>query len=228
MKSSVIRCLEMFIRVRQFGVSHAGALPAETRGVELFSTLDAAFRELEGHTTAQDSFRRLSKEGTTLKNIALAALQEDLKAINRTARAIALTTPGLEEKFRVPYNVGAQAWLASARAFAAEAEPLKAEFIRRGMNASFLEDLRADIDELDELINSRAQKSVEGVAATNAIDDAIERGMNAVRELDAVVHNVFRDNAPALAEWTSASHVERAPRRSKGETKPAQPAPAKE
>jgi hypothetical protein len=228
MKSSVIRCLEMFIRVRQCGVVHAGAFPAGSRGAELFQTLDASIRGLGGHATAQVSARYESREGTRLKNLALAALQEDLKAINRTARVIALTIPGLEEKFRVPYNVGAQEWLAAGRAFAEAAEPLKAEFISRGLPADFLENLRADLDALQELIDSRARKNTAGVAATVAIDDAIERGLNAVRELDAIVRNVFRDDPATLAEWTSASHVERAPRHAHDDSQPAPPTPAKE
>jgi hypothetical protein len=49
------------------------------------------------------------------------------------------------------------------------------------------------------------------VAATVAVSDAAERGHNAVRELDAIVRNIFRDDPAALAEWESASHVERPP-----------------
>lgn len=35
----------------------------------------------------------------------------------------------------------------------------------------------------------------------------------AALELDAVVSNLFRDDPAALAEWTTAGHTERAPRR---------------
>jgi hypothetical protein len=228
MKSSGIRCQEMFIRSQQFCVVHSDVLPSNSRGAELLSVLDAVIKELEGHATAQDSGKRASREGTALKNAALASLQEDMKAISRTARAMALTMPGLDDKFRMPQNVGAQGWLTAARTFATEAEPLKDEFIRRGMAANFLEDFKADIAALQELINSKAQKTGAGVAATAAIDDAIERGLNAVRELDAIVRNIFRDNPAVLAEWTSANHIERAPRRANGEAPPAPPAPAKD
>jgi len=47
------------------------------------------------------------------------------------------------------------------------------------------------------------------VEATAAIDDAIDRGMQAAQELNAVVQNKLRDDKPALAAWTSARHVER-------------------
>jgi hypothetical protein len=46
--------------------------------------------------------------------------------------------------------------------------------------------------------------------------------MNAVRELDAIVRNTFRDDPATLAEWTSARHIERAPRHAAPQT------PAKE
>jgi hypothetical protein len=47
-----------------------------------------------------------------------------------------------------------------------------------------------------------------------AIDDAIARGMVLLRKLDAIMQNKYANNAAVLAEWMSASHVERAPKRS--------------
>jgi hypothetical protein len=212
MKDSEVRRLEMFIRVRAFGLAHADAFHANTRGGEVLAILNSIITEMEVHADAQSSGTRAAREVTTLKSIRRAALREDLEAISRTARAMALTTPGLDDKFRQPRNVGDQAWLAAARSFAADAVSLKTEFIRRGLPQAFLDDLNADIHDFEESISSRAQTSGERVSATVAIDESIERGINAVRELDATVQNVFRDDASTLAHWTSASHTERGPR----------------
>jgi hypothetical protein len=124
---------------------------------------------------------------------------------------MAHTMPGLEDKFRLPRNSGVRAWIAAARSFAQDAEPIKQEFVRRGFNANFVDALKAETDALEHSIESRAQKSGARVTATAAVDAAIERGMNAVRELDAIVRNVFRDDPATLAGWTSASHTERSP-----------------
>ena len=47
--------------------------------------------------------------------------------------------------------------------------------------------------------------------------------MNKVRQLDAFMHNFYRNNPAKLAEWHTASHVERQPKK-KSET-PAPPKP---
>jgi hypothetical protein len=215
----------MFIRVHGFGTTHADSFPVAARGGELFVIVADIIAELREHAASQSSKSRASKEGTTLKSVALAALQDDLEAISRTARAIAITIPGLDDKFRMPRNVGAQKLIAAARSFAKDAEPLKTEFIRRGLPADFLVDLNAKIAEVEQAIESRDQHTGAGVAATAAIDDAVERGMKAVRELDAVVRNTFRDEPSALAEWTSARHIERS-RRKASTHKPATTQPA--
>jgi hypothetical protein len=201
----------MFIRVREFGKPRAGVYPSNSRGGELLAQLDTAITEIEGHAASQSSGKRASKEKTSLKSVALAVLIEEMEAISRTARAMALTIPGLDDKFRLPRNVGEQAWLAAARSFATDAEPLKAEFIRRGLAATFLDDLNAAVNEVGQSIHGKARASGARVAARAGLDDAIERGMKTVRELDAVVLNTFRDDPATLAEWTSAAHVERAP-----------------
>jgi hypothetical protein len=226
MDDAATRRLETFLGVRQFGATHAAAFPADSRGTEVLADLATAITALEGHAAAQDSGTRGAKEGTSLKAVARAALHDDLKAISSTAHAIAITMPGLDDKFRVPRNAGDQAWLTAARGFAVDAAPLKAEFIRRGLPASFLEDLAEHIAAFEQAVNDTEQKTGARIAATAAIDAAIERGMNAVRELDAIVRNIFRDDPATLAEWTSASHTERAARGNGGAATPTQPPPA--
>jgi hypothetical protein len=213
MHDAATRRLETFIRSRAFTTARTDAIKTASRGNEVLAQLDAAIADLETHATAQASGARAGKERTTQRSAAFAALREDLEAINRTARAIAFSMLGLDDKFRLPRNASVQVWLAAARSFAQDAEPLKAEFVHRGLPDDFIDDLKADIGELEQSINRQAQDKGARIAATAAIDDAIERGMNALVELDVIVRNKFRNDPAALAEWTSASHVERTPRR---------------
>lgn len=216
--------LEMFIRAHGFFSARTTVFPAVSRGGDLNAQLATVISTLRQHAAAQSSSSRTSREGTRLKAVALEELQEDLKAIYRTARARALNSPGFDEKFRLPKSESAQSWLAAARAIAEEAEPNKQDFIRLGLPANFLEELQERIAEVDEIINRQGQSTGEGVAASAAIDKAIEAGMKIVRELDAIVRNIFRDDPATLAEWTSARHIERAPRRAEPQPPPTPPA----
>jgi hypothetical protein len=216
----------MFIRVRQYAAARAASFVGGSVGKEMCAEVEAVVAEVEARATAQASGKHASREGTTLKSVARETLRRTLTTIRDTARQMARTVPGLEEKFRLPRSASDQGWLAVARAFAQDAAPLKAEFVRWGLPADFLEELDAEITAYEHSIDTRAQKTGERVAATAAIDAAIERGMNAVRALDAIVRNIFRDDPAALAEWTSASHTERSPRAAHAATPPAQPSPA--
>jgi hypothetical protein len=212
------RRLEMFIRVREFGLTHTAQFPPTSFASEQLIVVDSAINALESHTSAQSSGKSAVRQSTTSKAVARDELMRDLEAISRTARAIAQTIPGLADKFRIPHNQSNQTVLAVARAVLSDALPLKAEFIRRGMPANFLEDLQDDIDVMEDAITRKVQGAGSQVAATAAIDTEIERGMNAVRQLDPIMRNTFSGNPAILAAWHSASHVERAPRRAKPTT----------
>jgi hypothetical protein len=226
MKDTERRRLEMFIRVREFGAAHAAQFPPSSFAGEQLDILDNAITALETHTSAQSSGMGTVRESTSSKAAARDELMRDLEAISRTARPMGQTTPGLDDKFRIPHNQSDQVVLAVARATAVDALPLKAELIRRGMPADFLEDLQADIDEMEEAIQRKAQGEGSHVAATAAIDTQIERGMNAVRQLDPIMRNTFASDPGTLAAWTSASHVERPPRRSTQQSPPPPAPPA--
>lgn len=227
MKDIERRKYEMFLRVREFGATRAAEFPAGSLGRELLDRLDAVVTELDAHASAQTSRRGAAQEGTAGKAAARDELRRDLEAISRTARALALATPGLENKFRAPRSVSDQALLSTARAFAADALPLKAEFTRRGLPEDFLEDLADDIEAFAQSITQTIQKREAQVAATAAIDSSIERGADAVSELDVIVRNKFAADPATLAAWLSASHTQRPLRRSSATPNaPPPPAPA--
>jgi hypothetical protein len=225
MKDTVRRRQETFLRVREFVTSRASQYPPTTLAGELLARLNTEIGNMEAHTTAQSSGRSATLESSTGKAAARDELRQDLDAISRTARAMAISTPGLEDKFRAPRSISDQALLATARAFAADALPLKTEFTRRGLPDDFLEDLNSDIEEFEQINNQQIQKRESRVAATAAIDDALERGINIVRELDAIMRNQFANDPASLAAWLSASHTERSPRHTPATPATTPPAP---
>jgi hypothetical protein len=228
MNALEMRRMEMLTRVRDFGAAHAALFPETALGGQLFDVLSVAVEDLTREAVTQTSGVSSVQQATASRSGAREALRESLQAITRTARAMALDTPGLENKFRLPRSGSDQALLNTARAFAADAAQVKAQFIRHELPATFLEDLQTDIADLERAIGSQNTGRGAHVTATASIDAAIERGMNAVRKLDAVVRNKFRDDPATLAAWESARHIERAgrgPRRTNGEPA-ASPPPA--
>jgi hypothetical protein len=57
---------------------------------------------------------------------------------------------------------------------------------------------------------------IAGLTPVAYFDETDAKGLKTARAMDVVVKNFYRDNAAVLAEWETARHVERAPRRKKG------------
>jgi len=204
---------QMFVRVRDFGQAHASDFAPTSLGRQHFTALGAVIGQLDAHAAAEASGRGEARQATETRAQARAALREDLEAINRTARAMAADVPGINDKFRIPRAENDQLLLNAARAFLTDAQPLEAQFIAHEMPSDFLADLQADIAAVETAISQQGSGVGSHVAAGAAIDDTISRGNDLVRKLDAIVRNKYANNPAALAEWTSASHTERAPRR---------------
>jgi len=217
------RRIQMFVRVDSFGDAHTDDFVANSIGRTLFVDLKAVIAELNAHAAAEVAGRGSARQETDMCAETRRELREDLEAIYRTARAIDAPGNLISEMFRVPPKGNDRALLNAARAARANAEPLKAQFIAHELRPDFLEDLDADIAAFEKAITDRSSAVGDHVAANAAIDAAIERGNDIVRKLDAIVRNKYANNVGVLAEWTSASHAERAPRRKAEPTQP--PAP---
>jgi hypothetical protein len=214
---------QMFVRVKGFGVDHTGDFAANSLGNQLFTDLSGIVTELDTHAAAEASGRGTAREGTSTRAEARDVLRDDLEAINRTARAMAEDTPGIDDKFRLPRGNNDQNLLSAARAFAADAAPLSAQFISHEMPADFLTDLNTDISNMEAAISRQAGGVGDHVSAGVAIDETIDKGMVIVRKLDAIVRNKYLNNQAVLAEWTTASHTERSPKRKTAGSSPPPP-----
>ena len=203
------RQLEMLARVRDFGVARAADFPVGTLGQELFATLSQVVASLETHATSQTSQRNEAKKNTTAKTAAREALRDSLGALQRTARVLALQNPGLENSFRLPRKMTDQSLLTAARAMAATAAPLVAEFIRHELPTDFLTKLNAQIAAVEVTITNRSEARSAQVTATASIGQTVEQGALLVQRVEALVRNKYGNEPQVLAAWDTARRVTR-------------------
>jgi hypothetical protein len=200
----------MFIKVKQFGADNAADFPTGSVGKIQFADLSnviAKLDELSAKQAGGYGEARLSYVG---KDTARENLRESIAYISRTAKAMEYEFAGISEQFRMPRGSSDQKLVATAKSFVAAANPHKADFIRYGLNADFLDELGDNIAAFEGSINAPSSARGTHVEATAEIGETIRKGMNAVRILDAVIKNIYRSNVGKLAAWTTASNIEAA------------------
>ncbi|HEV2862474.1 MAG TPA: hypothetical protein VGX48_15785 [Pyrinomonadaceae bacterium] len=212
MNDQEIRTFEMFKGVGLFNAAHISAFTPISLARQLFNIVAASVGELEALAAAESSAGGSKRQNTAGRAVARETLRQKMEAIRRTARAMAFTLPGLEDKFRIPRGGSDQALINTARAFAQDALPLKDEFVRHELPQSFIEDLNAAIASLENSMGGQSASKGAGKSASASIDGAIERGLDAVRRLDPIIRNKFSDEPAVLAEWESARRIRRGPR----------------
>jgi hypothetical protein len=79
--------------------------------------------------------------------------------------------------------------------------------------ATFIDDLKASIANLEAAISDQPGAIGDRVGARAGIAAILEETMIALRKLDPIIRNKYANDPATLAEWTSASHIERAPKR---------------
>ena len=210
---------ESFIRSRDYFAQVANQFAPNGVAQQTATAFTGTITKIETKAAAQTGGIGQARQHTVNRRDARRELRIDLEAINRAARIM-----GLENEFRLPPEDNDRLLLNAARAFAANALPLKAQFIAHEMPEDFLEDLAADIAEFETAIANQSDAVGGHVAAGEALDDLFEEATGQQDKLDGFMRNKFANNAEVLAEWTRASHIERAPKRKKpegGSTPPA-------
>jgi hypothetical protein len=208
---------ESFVRSRDNFAQVADQFPPNGVAQQTAAAFAATITKIEATAAAQTGGVGQARQHTVTRAEARRELRADLEAINRAARIM-----GLQNEFQLPSEGNDRLLLNAARAFAANALPLKTQFIAHEMAEDFLEDLAADIAAFETAIANQNDAIGGHVAAGQALDDLFDEGTEQQKKLDGFMRNKFANNAEILAEWTRASHVERDPRRAKPAPPPTQ------
>jgi len=203
--------VEMVERVDEYGASNAPAFPTESRGGKSFAIIHERLVHIREQGALQASGHHAAVEGTSSKSDAIDELRDQMEAISRTARAIALDDPGFDDKFPMPSGRGGQDALSSARAFLTDARPFEKAFVDHFLPGTFLADLQQAIDAVDAAGRGQDSGKETHVAARASIGATLDEIFVEIKRLDAIVRNRFRDEPDKVAAWRSARHVERLP-----------------
>jgi hypothetical protein len=223
MDTLTVRRFEMLKQVKDFGLAHSASFPAGSLGKELFDSLAQLITNLDGHGATQISSRGAAQTSAAQKATLREELRDSLAAINRTARVLAVDSPGFEAKFRMPRNVTDQQLLIAARAFVLDATPLKDDFLKHELPADFLDQLSRLITTFEQASSQKSAAVGAHVATRLTIDETVANGLQTVRQLDAIVRNKFNGDPILLSAWVRASHVARRSRNPDAEPPPAEP-----
>jgi hypothetical protein len=99
--------------------------------------------------------------------------------------------------------------LNTARAFQADAPAFSTQFISLGLPATFITQLGTDITDFETAIKTKGTGVGAQAGATGGLEDTANKAAIALHVLKTIVPNTYKNNPAKLAEWASASHVEK-------------------
>lgn len=197
--------------IHNFGSENAAKIAANAIAAANFALI-AAFIVAIQATGAQGAAALNTKfNKTAMRKTAREHLYDLLLEISEAAATLALSDENFANKFRMPRTKrNDQTYLETARAFIIEATPLKQAFLDYAMDKDFLLNLQTAIDNLEQITNEQDEASRDSIDANAELSDKFNKALVARRVLLTIVPKLFRDEPGKLADWASASHVEKA------------------
>jgi hypothetical protein len=209
------RRLYMLARVGAFGATNAKQFPPDTMGSRLFAIVQSCVENAAKHDTTQRLRRGEARRATALMVSARRALRQQLDAIRRTAKALALDAPAFDRRFPRPRGNGDGRLLMAGRLFAQRARKPSSDFIAHGLPPTFLADLAAAIERFEDAAHGRAAGRRARISAAAGLKSSLDAGFVAVQRLDAIVRNLLEHRPGAIASWRSARRERRTTRRAR-------------
>ena len=212
---------DAYQRVKTFGTNHAADLAPTSVGGKQLAIVTAAVPQAQSQATDQKSAAGDRGKATLTKAHIHPDLYGQLHDISENAHTLAdLGVTGLDAKFRMPRSGGHGALLTAARQFVKDATPLKDQFTGLNMPADFLDTLGTTITNFENATDDQSGGLKDQVVSTVGLGGTVGDARKALRVLNRVVRNTYKNNPTVLAEWEVASHIE------SGKAHHASPAPA--
>lgn len=216
MNDGIRREIESLDRVKIFGVENAAVIKNNARAVAGFQSLNTDLNLLDTTGGLRFSAIGTRASATVSKAAATAELRRQVRKIANTADTLEDNEPGFDNKFLVPRrNLSTATLLEVARAFAADAAPVKDLFEGLGMPADFITDLQDAINDVETSIGQQDSGQLNSVLSNAEIETILKRQLQNKRMLNTVILNLFADNPAKITEWETAYRVERPPKKQK-------------
>ena len=190
------------VRVRDLVLAKKDQLPALAG--QFIDNLKASVSRLAALVGVQESLDAEARDTERVKQQVRQALRADLSAIRLAATAIAVESPGFDDRFQTP-PVGDQKLLAAGRAFAVHAAPVADSLIQYALRASFIEDLNKNVQLFETALADHEQALHRCKDGAALIEKAMQEASNATIHLDALFRNSFRNDPAALSAWDDAT-----------------------
>lgn len=191
---------KMLTRVADFAANNVGLFPKSSPGLEIQMALASTVSELGELSSARISAETALRSGRKDRAITRDALKGLLAQANRTARALN------SEAFRSANKPTDHALITSGRAFAADIEPMKKDFLVYGLSP---EDVAVAVRALERAIRECSAGKAKRAAAIREFDEKLEVAMGYMRRFEALVENFLANNSAVMAEWTVARSINR-------------------
>lgn len=197
-------------RMDYFGKANPSLAAELPSTVELFAANADNVERLHeaGITSAGAGGAKTS--GTRSKVARASEITADLRLVARTAKVIEKKNTGFKNTFTVPRSgLTYQEIIERANSFIADAPASQALFDKYALKAPFFAELQTDVEEFRLIAQDQADAHRTGVGATADIETILENTLDTREELKTALENHYRDDPAKLAEWLTASHIER-------------------
>jgi hypothetical protein len=209
----------MFKRIDEFGGLYPNLFAEGTRAGKALQVIHAVVKQLGSELVTK---LKTDKGGQYTRVQARELLQKRLEAVARLAQAIGETKPGFKETFQCPADTSDDGLITAGRLFAHEIEVHMQDF---GVPDAHLGGFTELTDALEQAVKARTLGRAGQTTARAAMAEALDEGMAAVRELDAVMPLLLVDDPVTMSAWQQARRIDQS-RRGRKAARPTEAPPA--
>jgi hypothetical protein len=180
-----------------------------TLAPELIGSLSNGVEVMYEQLAVQNSAKGTQRSSRNARIAAREALRGRLERIGQTARAMSL------DQFFLPRAVSLRALLSTAESWIQQAGPFEQQFVRHGLPAQFIVELRQAIQNLKDARNEETRSRTARHAAAENYRKTLEGALADLDRFEALVRNQLQDDPAVMAEWEIARKVNQPPGRSR-------------
>jgi hypothetical protein len=221
MDSNQGRRLMTLLTVDAFLDAHREQLPKAT-AAGIRQRFGEALAEVTQHVQTQHASPLMAQGLTrTVREKRDALLRDHMAPITGIARLSAAEVPELKPIKMPRGGPGVQKLLAEADGMAVIAQQHRELFVAAGLPSTFVEDLRAAVEDIRTTLADRTNRYGDQAGAGKGLENGLVLGNKYKAVLDSLVRSEAHGNAELLADWDIIKRVPHAPGRRRGKTAPA-------